>query len=110
MYISYSLILGYLFFNKFSLNYNIDLLPNLVNTLLPFMNNTYNFINSYTYNFELIFINNNLFDLINVDILILNKSFLIILITFLIILVNIMNSLFFSNKLFTLYNFLINLQ
>lgn len=109
LYLIYTIILSYLILNKFSINYSIDLLPNHTHTLIPLINDIFQFVNTYSYNIIFTYNDLNLFEdftqLINLH----TTGILLVLITFIIILLNVLNSLFFSNKIFILYNFLINL-
>lgn len=109
LYICYLVTLAYLGFNKISSIYIIDITPSIITSLTFFVNNTINFIEFYSNNITSSLYNTNLFDFFTLFFNQYNLQFNLIIVTFGVIIINVINSLYFSNKVYTLYNFLINL-
>lgn len=109
LYISYIIIITYLGFNKFSSTYIIDITPTLHNSLMVYFNNTINFIEFYSTNVSFSSNTYQIFNVLTIYISTYTLQLSLIIITFGIIITNLLNSLFFSNKIYTLYNFLLNL-
>lgn len=109
LYLIYLIFITYLSFNKFSTSYTIDLIPTIFSSLIPSLQNLVNFIEFYSNNifFKNIYFNyfDNIQTYINSHTLYLSLT----IITFGTIVINVLNSLYFYTKIFTLYNFLINL-
>lgn len=73
-------------------------------------NTLFNYIEFYSININLITENYTIFVTI-IDLIYSNHVYIVLtIITFGAIVINILNSLYFSTKLYTLYNFLINLN
>lgn len=107
LYVLYLAIFVYLGITKYSTVSNIDETPSL---FLNFFVNLNNFISLYSVNILFNGTLVNLFD--SLEFFFTNYYLYITLtiVTFSTIIINILNSLFFSNKLYVLYNFLINLN
>lgn len=107
LYVLYLIIFVYLGINKYTNASNIDITPSL---FLNFFVNLNDFVSLYSIN---IFFNLNTSNVLNTIEFFFTNYYLyisLIIVTFGTIIINILNSLFFSNKLYVLYNFLINLN
>lgn len=109
LYVTYIIIISYLIFNKTSIQFNINLTPTLGNSFMFFISNIQNFIMFYSNNIYLNYsLITNLSELI--QLISLTKVYVLVtILTFIITITIVLNSMYFSNKIFILYNFLINL-
>lgn len=109
LYLIYLTVITYLSFNKFSTSYIIYFIPTTFSTLTPLTWDIINFIEFYSNNISLENIHFNYFDNIQKYINSCTLYLSLTIVTFGVIVVNVLNSLYFYTKIFTLYNFLINL-